>query len=196
MGCFLSKTTHLASPDQDPPVPDPGGEEEQEEDMVLVFKVFGLAELRAATNGFSAEMIVSESGEKAPNVVYRGKLRNNRFVAIKRFSKQSWPDSYQFLYSIILLHREPNLHPPQHHTSPSTRAQAIAKPLHRHASPHNWSQQLTKHTGSINLVHPCRSGHPTTPITHSSSTSPLTSIGLGKTLLFSTSSTTAREYEF
>ena len=68
--------------------------------MVPVFKVFGLAELRAATNGFSAELIVSESGEKAPNVVYRGKLRNNRFVAIKRISKQSWPDSYQFLVCV------------------------------------------------------------------------------------------------
>ncbi|XP_024022207.1 probable serine/threonine-protein kinase At4g35230 [Morus notabilis] len=103
MGCFQSKTTHLASPDQDPPLQDPvtneanGEEESQEEHAVAVFKEFGLAELRAATNGFSSELIVSESGEKAPNVVYRGKLRNNRLVAIKRFSKQSWPDPNQFL---------------------------------------------------------------------------------------------------
>lgn len=54
-------------------------------------------ELRAATNGFSSELIVSESGEKAPNVVYRGKLKNNRVVAIKRFSRQSWPDPHQFV---------------------------------------------------------------------------------------------------
>lgn len=54
-------------------------------------------ELRAATNGFSSELIVSESGKKAPNVVYRGKLRNNRLVAIKRFSKESWPDPQQFV---------------------------------------------------------------------------------------------------
>lgn len=74
-----------------------GEEESQEEHAVVVFKEFGLAELRAATNGFSSELIVSESGEKAPNVVYRGKLRNNRLVAIKRFSKQSWPDPNQFL---------------------------------------------------------------------------------------------------
>lgn len=66
------------------------------------FKEFGLAELRAATNGFSGELIVSESGEKAPNVVYRGKLRSNRLVAIKRFSKQSWPDPQQFVVSFLV----------------------------------------------------------------------------------------------
>lgn len=69
----------------------------EQDGAVPVFKEFGLAELRAATNGFSSELIVSESGEKAPNVVYRGKLRNNRLVAIKRFSKLSWPDPHQFV---------------------------------------------------------------------------------------------------
>uniref|UniRef100_A0A2N9IXX7 non-specific serine/threonine protein kinase n=1 Tax=Fagus sylvatica TaxID=28930 RepID=A0A2N9IXX7_FAGSY len=104
MGCLQSKTAHLASPDQHPPLPQPipdpanGGEEESEQnDDVPVFKEFALAELRAATNGFSSELIVSESGEKAPNVVYRGKLRNNSIVAIKRFSKLSWPDPHQFV---------------------------------------------------------------------------------------------------
>lgn len=67
------------------------------------FKEFGLAELRAATNGFSGELIVSESGEKAPNVVYRGRLDANRFVAIKRFSKQSWPDGQQFVVCSLSL---------------------------------------------------------------------------------------------
>lgn len=65
------------------------------------FKEFALAELRAATNGFNSELIVSESGEKAPNVVYRGKLKSNRLVAIKRFSKQSWPDPQQFVVSFL-----------------------------------------------------------------------------------------------
>nr|POE80656.1 putative serine/threonine-protein kinase [Quercus suber] len=106
MGCFQSKTAHLASPDQDPPLPHPspdpanggGGEEELEQnDGLPAFKEFELAELRAATNGFSSELIVSESGEKAPNVVYKGKLRNNGLVAIKRFSKLSWPDPHQFV---------------------------------------------------------------------------------------------------
>ncbi|OWM83659.1 serine/threonine-protein kinase BSK2 [Punica granatum] len=102
MGCIQSKTSHLPSPDQDPPItpdpkPDPANGEQVDQDLVPAFKEFGLSELRAATNGFSSELIVSESGEKAPNVVYKGKLRNNRFIAIKRFSKQSWPDPQQFV---------------------------------------------------------------------------------------------------
>jgi hypothetical protein len=64
---------------------------------VPVFREFGLAELRAATKGFSADLIVSESGEKAPNVVYRGRLDGGRLIAVKRFSRLSWPDPQQFL---------------------------------------------------------------------------------------------------
>lgn len=71
--------------------------EQLDQDQVPAFKEFSLSELRAATNGFSRERIISEGGEKTPNVVYRGKLRNNCFVAIKRFSKQSWPDPQQFV---------------------------------------------------------------------------------------------------
>ncbi|EPS71043.1 hypothetical protein M569_03708 [Genlisea aurea] len=102
MGCFQSKTANVQSPDLEPPQPDQkpdlvNGGEAVDQDHVPPFKEFGLAELRAATNGFSSELIVSESGEKAPNVVYKGKLRNNQLVAIKRFSKQSWPDPQQFM---------------------------------------------------------------------------------------------------
>ncbi|KAL0927552.1 hypothetical protein M5K25_001732 [Dendrobium thyrsiflorum] len=71
--------------------------EKGEQDRVPVFREFNLAELRAATKGFSSELIVSESGEKAPNVVYRGKLEGGRLVAVKRFSRQSWPDAQQFV---------------------------------------------------------------------------------------------------
>ncbi|KAE8038498.1 hypothetical protein FH972_011002 [Carpinus fangiana] len=89
MGCFQSKTAHLTSPDQDPPLPlstaDPAnnGEELEQSDGVPGFKEFGLAELRAATNGFSSELIVSESGERAPNVTEAsgvGKIRHSRLV--------------------------------------------------------------------------------------------------------------------
>lgn len=101
MGCFQSKTAHLASPDKEAPEAKPdlgeGEGEEGEEEQVPAFKEFVLADLRAATNGFSSELIVSESGDKAPNVVYRGRLKNNRLVAIKRFSRQSWPDPHQFV---------------------------------------------------------------------------------------------------
>ena len=54
-------------------------------------------ELRSATSGFSPDNIVSEHGEKAPNVVYRGKLEDDVWVAVKRFNKSAWPDSHQFL---------------------------------------------------------------------------------------------------
>ncbi|KAI5017812.1 hypothetical protein ZWY2020_042700 [Hordeum vulgare] len=60
---------------------------------------FSLAELRAATDGFAAGNIVSESGEKAPNLVYRGRLRGGaapRAIAVKKFAKHAWPDPKQF----------------------------------------------------------------------------------------------------
>ena len=74
-----------------------GGDDVDQECQVQAFKEYGLIELRRATNEFSTDYIVSESGEKAPNVVYRGKLENNRLVAVKRFSKLSWPDAQQFM---------------------------------------------------------------------------------------------------
>ena len=41
---------------------------------VPVFAEYSLDELRAATDGFATDRIVSEHGEKAPNVVYSGTL--------------------------------------------------------------------------------------------------------------------------
>ncbi|TYH54721.1 hypothetical protein ES332_D09G189500v1 [Gossypium tomentosum] len=61
------------------------------------FGEFSLEQLKVATSGFSSDNIVSEHGEKAPNVVYKGKLDNDRWVAVKRFNKFAWPDSRQFL---------------------------------------------------------------------------------------------------
>ncbi|CAB4279247.1 unnamed protein product [Prunus armeniaca] len=77
------------------------GDQAELEAQAPMFKEYSLDELRKATNGFSSECIVSESGEKAPNVVYRGKLDNNRLVAVKRFSKQSWPDAQQFVVEAV-----------------------------------------------------------------------------------------------
>ncbi|KAJ4831310.1 Serine/threonine-protein kinase bsk2 [Turnera subulata] len=98
MGCFHSKTVHLPSPD-DPNKPhSENGEESVEgQQQVPAFKEYSLNELRKATDGFRTDLIVSESGEKAPNVVYKGMVDNNRVVAIKRFSKQAWPDAQQFM---------------------------------------------------------------------------------------------------
>lgn len=60
------------------------------------FAEFSLAELTAATGNFSSESIVSEGGEKAPNIVYQGRLQNRRHVTVKKFSKLAWPDHKQF----------------------------------------------------------------------------------------------------
>uniref|UniRef100_A0A0E0BE17 non-specific serine/threonine protein kinase n=1 Tax=Oryza glumipatula TaxID=40148 RepID=A0A0E0BE17_9ORYZ len=121
MGCFLSKPAGAgplppndaaALPADNPADPeaaaanggadsaaaDGGGDDKDAaKRAVPVFREFGLAELRAATKGFSADLIVSESGEKAPNVVYRGRLDGGRLIAVKRFSRLSWPDPQQFL---------------------------------------------------------------------------------------------------
>ncbi|NP_001141394.1 putative protein kinase superfamily protein [Zea mays] len=65
--------------------------------QVPPLKEFSLAELRAATAGFAAGNIVSESGEKAPNFVYRGRLdAGRRAIAVKKFTKMAWPDPKQF----------------------------------------------------------------------------------------------------
>ncbi|XP_074581635.1 serine/threonine-protein kinase BSK1-like isoform X1 [Curcuma longa] len=63
---------------------------------VPAFDQFSLAELREATNGFSPKNVVSESGDKAPNVVYKGRLQNRRWIAVKKFTKSAWPDPKQF----------------------------------------------------------------------------------------------------
>ncbi|OVA00106.1 Protein kinase domain [Macleaya cordata] len=100
MGCLQSKTSNVQSPDEESlqaDKPDLANGDHLEQDQVPVFKEYDLSELRKATNGFSSDHIVSESGEKAPNVVYRGKLEYGRLVAVKRFSRQSWPDSQQFV---------------------------------------------------------------------------------------------------
>ncbi|XP_073149047.1 serine/threonine-protein kinase BSK5-like [Henckelia pumila] len=70
---------------------------DQRKYWVPSFREFSWEELKAATNGFSPENIVSEPGEKAPNVVYKGLLEDKRWIAVKRFSKSAWPDSRQFL---------------------------------------------------------------------------------------------------
>ncbi|CAI0424427.1 unnamed protein product [Linum tenue] len=65
------------------------------------FKEFSLEELKSATGGFSSDNIVSEHGEKDPNMVYKGKLDADRWIAIKRFNRMDWPDSRQFVVSSL-----------------------------------------------------------------------------------------------
>lgn len=71
--------------------------EKDEKNAIPSFCDYSFEDLKGATNGFSPENIVSEHGEKAPNVVYRGRLQNGRWIAVKRFNKFAWPDSRQFM---------------------------------------------------------------------------------------------------
>ena len=72
-------------------------EEQGEAYELPVFQEFTFEQLRLATSGFAVENIVSEHGEKAPNVVYKGKLDAQRRIAVKRFNRSAWPDPRQFL---------------------------------------------------------------------------------------------------
>ncbi|CAN1808893.1 Serine/threonine-protein kinase BSK5, partial [Linum perenne] len=73
-------------------------------EQLPAFREYSLEKLRAATAGFNPDNIVSEHGEKAPNVVYRGKFReDDRWIAVKRFNKSAWPDSRQFLVRFLNL---------------------------------------------------------------------------------------------
>lgn len=72
-------------------------EREHEQLSVPSFREYSLDQLRAATSGFSVDHIVSEHGEKAPNVVYKGMLEDGRWIAVKRFNKSAWPDTHQFM---------------------------------------------------------------------------------------------------
>jgi hypothetical protein len=71
--------------------------DDEEAYALPAFQEFTFEQLRLATSGFAVENIVSEQGEKAPNVVYKGKLAAQRRIAVKRFNRSAWPDPRQFL---------------------------------------------------------------------------------------------------
>jgi hypothetical protein len=73
------------------------GNKGDEKDSCGGLTEFSLDQLNIATSGFSPDNIVSEHGEKAPNIVYKGTIRDHMLVAVKRFNKSAWPDSHQFL---------------------------------------------------------------------------------------------------
>lgn len=72
-------------------------EEMSELSHLPAFREFTFDQLKNATSGFAVENIVSEHGEKAPNVVYKGKLESQMRIAVKRFNRMAWPDVRQFL---------------------------------------------------------------------------------------------------
>ncbi|GLT67845.1 hypothetical protein SLA2020_401230 [Shorea laevis] len=101
MGCECSKLTACCwSIDQNKSIPearDAENEEKSEVDDLPLFCEYSIDTLRMATSGFAVENIVSEHGEKAPNVVYKGKLENQKRIAVKKFNRSAWPDARQFL---------------------------------------------------------------------------------------------------
>lgn len=91
---------------QNPPFSHPspsGGADGAAAGGVPSFSEFSFSDLKAATNNFSCDSIVSESGEKAPNIVYKGRLQNRRWIAVKKFTKMAWPDPKQFAVTLFLL---------------------------------------------------------------------------------------------
>eukprot|EP01018_Ginkgo_biloba_P019583 Gb_06890 [translate_table: standard] len=99
MGCCESRQSHDPNPQEeiDQPVKHKENGGDPVSDSVPPFSEYSLEELKAATNNFSSDYIVSESGEKAPNVVYKGRLNNNRWIAVKKFPRVAWPDAKQFV---------------------------------------------------------------------------------------------------
>ncbi|CAK8542350.1 unnamed protein product [Lathyrus sativus] len=78
-------------------VPTDENEDRIETNNGPAFREFTFEQLNNATSGFNVENIVSEHGEKAPNVVYKGKMENQTRIVVKRFNKSAWPDARQFL---------------------------------------------------------------------------------------------------
>lgn len=86
---------------QNPPFSPPSPADGAAAGGVPSFSEFSFSDLKAATNNFSSDSIVSESGEKAPNIVYKGRLQNRRWIAVKKFTKMAWPDPKQFAVTLF-----------------------------------------------------------------------------------------------
>ncbi|MCO5604683.1 hypothetical protein L7F22_058853 [Adiantum nelumboides] len=96
MGSCLSRFSAVSSPPGGEVLPEPENQSTSEIDSVPAFKEFSLEQLKAATNNFSHDNIVSEGGERTPNVVFKGSLEGDHWIAVKRFPKAAWPDPRQF----------------------------------------------------------------------------------------------------
>lgn len=69
-------------------LPEPEKPPFSEADLVPAYKEFSLEQLRAATNNFNHENIVSEGGERTPNVVFRGIWKVIAGLLSRGFPKQ------------------------------------------------------------------------------------------------------------
>eukprot|EP00250_Pteridium_aquilinum_P004654 c14863_g3_i1 orf=125-1309(+) len=96
MGCCFSQLKALQPSDGDPTRTESDTVGAIESESVPAFREFSIEQLRVATDSFSNENIVSEGGDRAPNMVFKGRLDNNYWIAVKRFPKAAWPDPRQF----------------------------------------------------------------------------------------------------
>ncbi|XP_039135498.1 serine/threonine-protein kinase BSK1-like [Dioscorea cayenensis subsp. rotundata] len=62
---------------------------------------YTLAELVAATHGFSLQNMLSKGGGKFPNMVFSGHLPGPQEIVVKRFSMVAWPDAEEFKKEVI-----------------------------------------------------------------------------------------------
>ncbi|XAR63072.1 Non-specific serine/threonine protein kinase [Bertholletia excelsa] len=83
----------------------PAASEEKEKGArsLPAFQEFTFDQLKNATSGFAIENILSENGERAPNVVYKGKLENQQRIVVKRYNKTAWPNAKEFLEEARLI---------------------------------------------------------------------------------------------
>ncbi|KAH7669131.1 Non-specific serine/threonine protein kinase protein [Dioscorea alata] len=70
------------------------------------FRQYTLAELMEATHGFADRNMISQGGDEyLPNFAYWGCLHGGQQIAVKRFSKDAWPDEEQFREKAIAVGR-------------------------------------------------------------------------------------------
>ncbi|KAF5751012.1 kinase family protein [Tripterygium wilfordii] len=96
MGCCQSSFFAYKFHHRHQQTPSSGGFDAAGSGEVPSFSEFTFSDLKASTNNFSSDNIVSESSDKAPNIVYKGCLQNQRWIAVKKFSKTAWPEPKQF----------------------------------------------------------------------------------------------------
>ncbi|XP_056164434.1 serine/threonine-protein kinase BSK1-like [Syzygium oleosum] len=112
MGCCESSLLRETHPENDHPAQQPphfgrgrqlqqgggggGGASPGAPGGARTFSEFSLLDLKSATAGFNPDFIVSEGGEKAPNLVFKGRVKSGAWIAVKKFAKLAWPDPKPF----------------------------------------------------------------------------------------------------
>ncbi|KAH7669140.1 Non-specific serine/threonine protein kinase protein [Dioscorea alata] len=70
---------------------------ETPDEGTMPFPQYTFAELRAATDEFSLQNVLSRLiGDEFPSFVHRGRLHGGQQIAVKRFCKDAWPDAEEF----------------------------------------------------------------------------------------------------